>query len=164
MRWPAGIPVAPLHAFLRPGLPTDDVPNNRVHSRNYSGALEKIKEMGGNIETELWVADLRNSPAYGIAVCKDKVRCLTKSHCEMFAYYIMTYSRFMTLGEMLSLQGIPAGRIQRPPNVSEKALAAMVGNAFSVNVMERVLSRALVAAGLLKKCKDPWGSKSLANP
>eukprot|EP00972_Heterocapsa_arctica_P089855 13255268-Heterocapsa_arctica.AAC.2 len=50
------------------------------------------------------------------------------------------------------------------PGVSDQQLAKMLGNSMSVNVLERLLSRCLLAVGLLKwdACHHSWESQASA--
>ena len=55
---------------------------------------------------------------------------------------------------MLRLQGIDHTDIVQA--VNEMRLRSHVGNAISVNIMERIVSRLLPAAGLTTGIEDPW--------
>lgn len=55
----------------------------------------------------------------------------------------------MNIEEMLGLQGIDPDTFVRV--VPDSVLGQQIGNAMGVNVVERTFSRALVAAGLVKK-------------
>ena len=66
----------------------------------------------------------------------------------------------MTIPEMLRLQGIP------PHNMfgwflftSKSRMGHAIGNSMSVNVLQRIIPRALQAAGMLGDWKDPWETK-----
>eukprot|EP00969_Alexandrium_andersonii_P016727 733166-Alexandrium_andersonii.AAC.2 len=64
---------------------------------------------------------------------------------------------------MKRLQGIKNPHcVKRPATgVADRAVAQAVGNAFSVNVVERVLVRLLRAAGMYTSLKDSYGEASL---
>jgi len=42
----------------------------------------------------------------------------------------------------------------RTPGVGEKAIGRMLGNSMSVNVLERILARVLLAAGCVRQWDD----------
>ena len=56
------------------------------------------------------------------------------------------------VGYLLRLMGMMPTQVLTP-GLSDARLAGMLGNSMSVNVLERILSRALDAAGL-----KPWKS------
>ena len=58
------------------------------------------------------------------------------------------HPRRITLTELLKLQGVPAGRVQRPIGVSEAHLCGMVGNAWTVPLFAAILRSALLSVGL----------------
>ena len=63
----------------------------------------------------------------------------------------------MTVLEIMRLQGIPDGRLDKPSTVTDHQLRQMVGNAFSVNVFARVLPNLFKNAGLVHPLrKDAW--------
>ena len=67
--------------------------------------------------------------------------------------------RMMRASEMARLQGITPSRLRRPTQVSKSAFCGMFGNSFTVTVMERLLDKALIAAGYYKKSRDRFGKK-----
>ena len=54
--------------------------------------------------------------------------------------------------------GMSPEKRKKPGNVSERQFAMQVGNAMSVNVVERILTRLLPAAGLTGPLEDRWAS------
>ena len=54
------------------------------------------------------------------------------------------------------MQGIPLRVQQRRLGISDRPSGMMVGNALSLNVLERLLVRMLRACGLRKPVKDRW--------
>ena len=60
----------------------------------------------------------------------------------------------MNLDEMLRIQGIIPQTIKHV--VSDQRLGAMIGNAMSQNVVERLLIQTLPAAKLWPELKDRW--------
>ena len=60
-----------------------------------------------------------------------------------------------TTVQMFRLMGVPDGRIERPPGVSERQLRTMIGNSMDVHVLSRVLARVLKSIG--REAIDPLG-------
>ena len=60
----------------------------------------------------------------------------------------MHQNRRITTGEMLKLQGISPGDISVVVPGTE--MGKQIGNAMSLNVVERVMRNALIAAGLIE--------------
>ena len=54
----------------------------------------------------------------------------------------------MTVLEIMRLQGIPDGRLDKPSTVTDHQLRQMVGNAFSVNVLHECCRTCLKTLGL----------------
>jgi site-specific DNA-cytosine methylase len=92
--------------------------------------------------------------------------CLTAARCKSKGYYVTRLSRCLTIADMLLLQGMRSDRIDwRSLNVPEGSFGHMIGNSMSVNVLERLLPRVLVAAGLLAKDKlKDWWKENSADP
>ena len=65
--------------------------------------------------------------------------------------------RQMTIIEMMKLQGIRPQTVEGwSAFLSDAAMGAALGNAMSVNVLERLVPRALKAAGLIDDFQDKW--------
>ena len=78
--------------------------------------------------------------------------------------------RHLSLVELFQFQGFSAGEAseiidrvatmqsagQRRAAPSQSSLGKMLGNTMSLNVIERVLAKALPAAGLARNLKDRW--------
>ena len=70
--------------------------------------------------------------------------------------YVTSYGRVLSTRDMLNLQGMPASRLDYSA-VSDNAIRSMIGNAFSLNVVERLLCRALFCTGLVqRRLSDRW--------
>ena len=85
--------------------------------------------------------------------------CITRSRGANGGHYVTKLRRFMTIWEIGQLQGFPtrvtAALRSRAP--SDTVLGGAYGDAMSVNVLMRILPRALFAAGLLPKpARDAW--------
>ena len=107
-----------------------------------------MQAKGRDALEETWVVDCdssirRSSHMYQMSCC------MTRSRGQ--GHWVSSRGRRFTLVEQKRLQGIPD---DFPVYISETAFAQHLGNAMSVNVLERVLVSLLPAAGL-------WGSDSL---
>jgi len=72
-------------------------------------------------------------------------------------FWVSTYGRRFQVPEMCILQGMPADRLAYTGIIPESAFRKIIGNAFSLNVMERILVRTLNATHLLpQKLLDRW--------
>merc|ERR1740121_2080166 len=94
----------------------------------------------------------------------DSSPCLTCNRAG--GHWITNRGRRLTKAEMMRLQGIatPAeGFVQR---VSDPQLGKQIGNAMSVNVLERIFVRLLPAAGLwpARQLQDRWEAKKRTLP
>ena len=81
--------------------------------------------------------------------------CLTRTRAAA-GFCLPARGRRMTLAERFSLLGIPLRVLQCKQSISDRQLGMMVGNALSLNVLERLLVRILRACGLRKPVKDRW--------
>ncbi|MCP4240495.1 MAG: hypothetical protein GY772_08010, partial [bacterium] len=74
--------------------------------------------------------------------------CLTASRHH--GHYVTTKGGMMTLNEMCRLQGVPPDRFDHEvAGVSAEAFARALGNAMSVNVLQRLLAKVLYSARLV---------------
>merc|ERR1719336_3661680 len=73
-------------------------------------------------------------------------------------HWVTNRGRRMTKSEMMRLQGMPTPAEGFVVNVSEAQLGKQIGNAMSVNVLERIFCRLLPAAGLVpaSRLHDRW--------
>ena len=80
--------------------------------------------------------------------------CLTRSRST--GHWISSLHRKMTVDEMCRFQGIQPGSIDF--GLSDREKGELIGNAMSVNVIERILKQALEAAGLVPQgtTTDRW--------
>ena len=86
--------------------------------------------------------------------------CLTASRGASSGFYLSTYSRRLTMHEMMRFQGMnPKVLAGWQECMKDRQMGHAIGNAMSVNVLQRVLCRALAAGGLIHKMQDPWDDK-----
>ncbi len=84
--------------------------------------------------------------------------CLTHSRGQVGGFYISTHNRKCTVDEMFRLQGINPQNIPwQDLGIARSTIGGAIGNAMSVNVLERLLPRVAYAAGLLHSLPlDKW--------
>ena len=128
----------------------------KIAQQNVLDAEENIF-MGGFIpESAISVVDI-DSSAKRCKAMSDVSPCLTRSRYN--GHWLTQLQRRMTVEEMLLLQGMDPGKMKG--SCSRQNLGKMVGNSMSVNVLERVLSRALNATDLvLRPLKDRWDNEN----
>ena len=114
--------------------------------QNLHKARQSIIASGGRPEHEPWVVDCDSSLRYSNYM-HNVSPCLTKSRAR--GHWLLHKNRRMNINEMLRLQGFNPAQVAVA--VSECTLGQQIGNAMSVNVIERVLNHALQAAGLTRK-------------
>ena len=86
--------------------------------------------------------------------------CLTASRGASSGFYLSTYNRRLTMNEMMRFQGMnPQVLAGWQECMTERQMGHAIGNAMSVNVLQRVLLRALAASGLVGNIQDPWDNK-----
>ncbi len=84
--------------------------------------------------------------------------CLTASRARAGGFYIGGLNRRMTIREMCAIQGIKETDLYwQGAGISQTNFRRMIGNAMSVNVLERVLPKLLWSARLIKRRPaDEW--------
>ena len=161
-KWPGEIPMPDISHFLKGGNPKADIeamPLTRL--QNYHSGLLKI-ESDKKLKGCHVLADLDASESHGIALMRDCCPCITLRRAKNFSLFSFRQRRFLTLKELMSLQGIPPCRLAKPPNVSEYQFAAMVGNAMDVRVMMALLAEVLRILGWQKHGLVASSQKSAA--
>lgn len=115
--------------------------------------LASLRAKGHNPDRETWIIDIFGNWTHGML---GKSPCLTRTRAAAGGHWITTRSRLMSVPEMLRLQGMsPALNCV---GITERQMGCMIGNAMSVNVLERLLVRLLPAVGLVSgTClRDRW--------
>ena len=118
-------------------------------------ACEKLRARKVDAAATPCVVDaaLSSKRAHGMEHCS---ACLTATRCCQGGRYNTLHTRKMTVGEMCRLQAIPPRRFDFDrAGVSRKDFLHAVGNTMSANVLARVLDRALYAAGLTRRLREP---------
>lgn len=148
--FPKPVPCAELGRFLRRDVPDSDVPPLRGRAlKHVQRARRKTPNAVG------LVVDTGASKRFASAMvgCSP---CLTKSRSR--GYFLVDHNRYMTVHEMGGLQGLGSSWIDRMLEVeSSTFIGSALGDAMSVNVLSRVLARALYSAGLVPSLPtDVW--------
>jgi len=164
--FPEPIPHVSIEKFLEPrkGRPakTQLPPKRSGTARaNVIKVLAKLEKEGQNPFLKPFIMDCDST--YSRMTYKlDATPCMTCGRRS--GHWISNRGRRMTTGEMMRLQGMnPDGFVQK---VSDQQLGKQIGNAMSVNVLERIFVRLLPAAGLVpaSKLQDRWEAAALAAP
>jgi len=157
--FPGSLPCHPIDLFLDPSeAPAPDtVPpglSRTVHA-NLSNAYRNIQKLGQNPASDTWVVDC-DAACHKSNFVHNMSPCVTRSRYR--GHWITSKGRRMTIAEMLRLQGINPTDFRVA--VSDTSIGQQIGNAMSVNVIERILHRALIAAGLVsaESIEDRWES------
>jgi DNA (cytosine-5)-methyltransferase 1 len=146
-----------IEAFLdlRPGRPCFlDLPatSSTTANNNVTRLLHSIADQGRDPFFEPWVLDCDSSPdrSRGIYAISP---CLTRARGR--GHWITNRGRRLNISEMLRLQGWngPFNQV-----VTDSQMGELLGNAISVNVMQRLLCKVLPATGLCPpgSVPDPW--------
>jgi DNA (cytosine-5)-methyltransferase 1 len=145
----------PLNDLLeaRRGGPADVAALGPATRARLEAYLQQLRSQGHNPDTETWIVDVFGTRCHGML---DQCPCLTRSRAGAGGHWVTNRSRLLTLTEMLRLQGI-SPKIRRE-GISDRQVGLMVGNAMSVNVLERILVRLLPAVGLIARSRlqDKW--------
>ena len=87
----------------------------------------------------------------------NKFPCITATRGSQCNYWVADLGRQVTLHELMLLQGFNPDAINyKEAGVGRSQVGRMVGNAMSLNVMERLLASALRAVGLPAPVADKW--------
>jgi DNA (cytosine-5)-methyltransferase 1 len=152
--FPIPSPNVDIRQFLdrRQGRPSfaDLPPASSITARgNVLEFLNRIEASGIDPFYEPWVIDCDGSPGFTKAF-PGVSPCITRARHR--GHWLTSMGRRMTLQEALRLQGFD-DCFENP--VSERQLRMMLGNAMSLNVLERIFCSLLPAAGLSGSLLDP---------
>ena len=115
--------------------------------------LASLRSKGHNPGKETWIIDIFGTRTHGML---GKSPGLTRTRAAAGGHWITTRWRLMSIPEMLRLQGLsPALNCA---GITDRQMGCMIGNAMSVNVLERLLVRLLPAVGLVSRAclRDRW--------
>merc|ERR1740123_3037219 len=128
-----------------------------VHSKNaFANVCRALRELSASGCKPLklpYVVDC-DSSGYRMRWMKDASPCITCSRAA--GHWVTSRGRRLTKDEMMRLQGMRPHKFKKV--VSESQLGIQIGNAMSVNVLERLFVRALPVAGLVahSTLRDNW--------
>jgi DNA (cytosine-5)-methyltransferase 1 len=111
---------------------------------NVRRALKELSASGCNPLKVPYVVDC-DSSGYRMKWMKEASPCITCSRAA--GHWVTSRGRRLTKEEMMRLQGMRPKKFKKA--VTERQLGIQIGNAMSVNVLERLFVRALPAAGLV---------------
>ena len=152
-QWPKLLPLVQLEHFL------DTTNTNSEHPLNHrqQKLMRKLAEKHKKLDKCWYCFDAGASWRY-VQCLKDKSPCLTRSRAS--GHYVPRLRRFLSLVEHGSLQGLPRRatlHMAEAAKGDERVVRAALGDAMSLNVLMRVLGKALYSAGLVAEApSDPW--------
>ena len=125
-------------------------------------SLEEARAKGYNPETTPIFVDVaagKSFEQWTAHICP----CLTRSRGQSGGFWVSTLGRKMTVPELFKLQGIrPADVPWEKSDITRTAIGGAIGNAMSVNVLQRLLPEVCYAAGLISH--DPASFDLWRNP
>eukprot|EP00420_Gonyaulax_spinifera_P000433 CAMPEP_0197944630 /NCGR_PEP_ID=MMETSP1439-20131203/125506_1 /TAXON_ID=66791 /ORGANISM="Gonyaulax spinifera, Strain CCMP409" /LENGTH=373 /DNA_ID=CAMNT_0043567883 /DNA_START=64 /DNA_END=1185 /DNA_ORIENTATION=+ len=148
--FPEPVPRPSLELFLeprkRPSPGSELPPKSQTTARaNVQRALKEITAQGLDPLKEHFVVDC-DSSGPRMKYVRDVTPCLTCSRGR--GHWVTSRQRRMTKAEMMRMQGMHPESFKVA--VSDTQLGKQIGNAMSVNVLERLFARALPASGMVR--------------
>ncbi len=125
---------------------------------NIARAKQKFAAQNIDMDTRTCMIDVFASKRFASSAV-DKCVCITASRGLQGGYYISNQSRMTSVAELGRLQGMPTRWLQHClcSDVDRRRLGGAVGNSMSVNVLSRIVPRALYCAGVLPQlAEDNW--------
>lgn len=115
--------------------------------------LDTLRSRGHDPDVDTWIVNVFGGfQPHGM---KNMCPCLTRGRAGAGGHWVSNRGRLLTIDEMLMLQGMRAD--VRRTGISNRQVGLMIGNAMSVNVLERLLLRLLPSVGLLpERPHDRW--------
>jgi DNA (cytosine-5)-methyltransferase 1 len=152
--WPSPYPsVIPLDAIITP-LPEGQWrphPDNDLGKKNVLNAYAKVVADGANPFLNHVIVDVGSSEEYSYHLV-EKCPTLTRARAGSFGYWDSKKGGTLDLQEMCLLQGFNLSDIDyKGAGVTEKQVAAAVGNMMSVNVLMSLFPLALYRAKLITR-------------
>ena len=160
-RFPAAIEPEGVDKFLDGPNVAERVQRSdgKTSAAAYNAALAKFAEKNVDSTKETCLLDVGATPRFSSAIV-GCCPCLTASRAKASGHFVTTRSGMMTLSEICRFQGLPQNRYtcaRDKVNMSHAKFGFAVGNAMSVNVLERLFPKVLRAANLVhaKKIQCP---------
>lgn len=156
--WPQSITCLPVESLLdaKDATPACPMPTNKRATTTLLAALERLRQKDKtDPHTTFCFIDVMASLGW-TATMKDICPCLTATRSATGGHYVTKYERLLTVAEICRLQCLPPDRHNWvAARVSQREFLHAVGNAMSSNVLARILSHALYAAGLTEREEAP---------
>jgi site-specific DNA-cytosine methylase len=155
--WPEPLATVSLRGILDPPsltLRRNIFPNGAGAQSRVQSALRELRAAGVN---PMQVPVAIDCEASRVRWCLDYTPCLTAARGGSGGFWITCRGRKMTAAELCRLQGIDPHSVHLPVGVSVSQFGRMLGNAFTQTVVERLMSRLLVSAGMAPGLADRWG-------
>lgn len=163
--WPEPVIEPDLHRFL-------DVENtcskrdinklSKIATDNIVHFRKKMQREKIDIFKKWYVIDIQAGKTYR-HMARDRSPCITKSRGASCGFFVSRLKRRLQVVEMARLQGLTSTMAREFLDAvggDEKLVGQGVGDAMSLNVLMRVLPRALYAAGLIDKLPfDVWARR-----
>lgn len=121
--------------------------------------IKKLINDGRNPETTTAVIDIGCSIKRSPAPRVDIFPCMTATRSAGCDWWLLPQGRVVSYRELASLQGFSVHKFQdfADTGVSARQIGKMLGNSMSVNVAERIISKALFCSGLIvHEIPDRW--------
>ena len=163
--WPPPITPSPLSSIFDPGpyvgaLPT--APHARAKVLELMQSIRHLLVPGGGVPNRTLASRrIARLPiaqdCFGRsgAFTVDHTPCLTSRRAEDGGFWMFQRGRSLSTAEMFRLKGLELADL-RTEGVTERTLRSMVGRAFTLPVVGRILLRALPLVGLCPPLIDPW--------
>ena len=140
-----------------PKLTKEFAPDKKRASDIFDSKMEELIDKGLQPLRKPYLFDIGQGKAYSTPM-HDTCPCLM----TVSSMWISHYGRTLNLAEKCRLQGMDPRRLEVV--VSDAEFAKQLGNAMSVNIIERILVAALPTAGLTPPLHDRWaGGEAVAN-
>ena len=122
------------------------MPQTKTAKNNIEVALRRMKkqsEMENRpMESYTCIVDTCSSNP---GVCTNVLRTITRSRGYSLAYWSLQHGRFLTVAELLRLQGFVPAEVSWA-GLSKNQMGALLGNAFTMTLYARVHNAAVAAA------------------
>lgn len=144
----------------RPGDDTKALPppHQRRARKHVKMAYRKMLERGINPRRNFLAVDVDGSDKFQ-SVGHDAMPTITAQRGRACAWWLSLVGRRINLPELFKFQGLRSAELGdwQSAGISDGHMGHMLGNAVSLNVVERIMSRALFSAGLVRRrLPDRW--------
>jgi site-specific DNA-cytosine methylase len=146
LEWPAPLPMQALPALLTDNFqPPESRPTAPRAAAKVDAAERELCRLGFSLEERCQVVVNCHSELGKVFV--EKTPCLTAARGAQGGFWLCGHHRMMSVVELLRLQGISPASTQIAAVLSARQAGALLGNAFTLTVVARVLVSALRCHG-----------------